>query len=263
MEESPPPSVGQFAWDACHDWATLMSGVLTVPLSLAAAFLPSRWDYVRGFSGVLAILSFSIASYRMWARERTKRIDLERHLAPNLRIDFNPRDEKFLTPARHVSTQTLYLRVAAHALSPTVRNCRVYLKRLSQQRGSGYVSLFEEDIQLPWSYDDSVMIGGKDLNHDVETFVDVAYFTDGSAGFPPFGLVHAFRRIPERLISILRASVYPNPPMNLKLDLVMTGDDCENAYLSLNVRRGNKEWDRPQVGWMEGEAIIISEPSWR
>jgi hypothetical protein len=43
--------------------------------------------------------------------------------------------------------------------------------------------------------------------------------------------------------------------------LMITGDDCETAYLSLNIHRGQSEWNRPQVGWMNGEEIRF-DPSW-
>jgi hypothetical protein len=208
---------------------------------------------------ILALLF--VGGYLTWEEEQRQYVALKERLKPNLRIDFDPRDVKFLTPTRHGHVQTLYVRVNAKALSPTVRNCRGFLERVSQIQGSDYVTLFEESIPLPWSYDDPNAITPKDLKHGVDALLDVAYFTDQSSGFPAFSFLNVLSRLPERLLGIQRSSILPNPHLNLKLDLVITGDDCENAYLSLNIHLGQRPWDQPQVGWMKGKEIR-RDPTW-
>jgi hypothetical protein len=52
------------------DWLALMSGPPTVPLTIAAFFVPNR--LLRVLFGCLAVLCAFVASFRVWARERTK-----------------------------------------------------------------------------------------------------------------------------------------------------------------------------------------------
>jgi hypothetical protein len=256
MDQSSPPSIRQFLRVAYQDWATLMSGTFTVPFSVLAAVLPSRWGYARPIFVVMAVLLLSFTSYRVWKTERERLIALQKHLAPRLRFEFDPNQPKFVSvmPA-YGGFDMLYVRVLARALSPTVNNCRGYLQRVSQLDGEGYVMLFDETFPLPWSYENPQSVQPKQLNHGVDAFLDVAWFVDPKKSNPPFGLLNANSGPSNRFFKVLHERILPFPEKNLKLDLLITGDDSENATLSLNIHRGQPQWDQPQIGWMKGNEI--------
>jgi hypothetical protein len=65
--------------------------------------------------------------------------------------------------------------------------------------------------------------------------------------------------LPIRLQEILENQILPSPTRNLQLDLLITGDDSENATLSLNIHRGNPQWNQPQIGWMDSIGMIRME----
>jgi hypothetical protein len=203
----------------------------------------------------MAILAFLFTAYRIWADERRQLVSLEQHLAPRLRIEFDPRQPKFVSvTSENSGFAILYVRVLARALSPIVNNCRVYLQQVSQLNGERYVMLFDEPLLLPWSYENPQDIQSRQLNHDVDALLDVGWFGD-PVGLLAFGLLNFQTPLPNRLRTILLDQVLPFPERNLKLDLLITGDDSANATFSLNIHRGQPRWDQPQIGWMKGDEI--------
>ncbi len=89
----------------------------------------------------------------------------------------------------------------------------------------------------------------------MDAFLDVAWFADPKSGRFPFGLLNVHTLLPDQFRTILEDQILPSPERNLKLDLLITGEDSENATLSLNIHRGQPQWDQPQIAWMEGNAI--------
>jgi hypothetical protein len=76
----------------------------------------------------LAVSAFAFSVYRIWAYERRQLVELEAHLAPRLRIEFDPLQLKFVSSTPVVgSLEMLYVRVLARAVSPVVKDCRAYL----------------------------------------------------------------------------------------------------------------------------------------
>jgi hypothetical protein len=236
-----------------------MSGALAVPFTIVATVLPSNWGNTRLILAVMAVVFFLFTGYRLWARERAQRIALEKHLAPSLRFEFDPREAKFVSKTQAPDGfDMLYLRVLARAVSPTVKNCNAYLQRVSQWDGEQYVVLFDRPFPLPWSYEGPQSVQPKDLNHGVDAFLDVAWFADPTSGHIQFGLLHAATVLPDQFRAVLQKQILPFPERNLKLDLLIIGEDSENATLSLNIHRGHlglPPWDQPQICWMEGNAL--------
>jgi hypothetical protein len=157
------------------------------------------------------------------------------------------------------SLELLYVRVLARAISPVVKNCRAYLIRISQLNGERYVPLFEEPLLLPWSYENPKSVQPKDLNHSVDAFLDVAWFTDPGSGRFHFGILNADSVLPTRLIDIVQNQLLPQPQCNIRLDLLLTGENSEDATLSLNIHRGQQRWNEPQIGWMDSIGMIRRE----
>jgi hypothetical protein len=255
MIRDPGPNLKSFSLVIWRDWGARMSGIFTVPFTLAAIIAPS--GYGRAIFGAMAILAFLVTAYRIWADERRRLVELEDHLAPRLRFEFDPKQAKFVsvTPAMG-GVEMLYVRVLARALSPTVNNCRGYLQRVSQWDGEKYVLLFDEmPFPLPWSYENPQTVQAKQVYHDVDALLDVAWFVDPKRLGPPFGLLNAASTTSNRLFKVLQERILPFPEKNLKLDLLITGDDSENATISINIHRGQPQWDQPQIGWMKGNEI--------
>jgi hypothetical protein len=256
MLQHRPPSIGEFVNVSAREWLTLMSGILTVPFSFLAFWFPN----VRWIFEALAACAFAFTVYRIWFYERRQLVDLEAHLAPRLRIEFDPLQPKFVSPTRVVgSLEMLYVRVLARAISPVVEDCRAYLLRISQLEGERYVPLFEEPLLLPWSYENPKSVQPKDLNHDVDAFVDVAWFTDPASGRFHFGILNADSVLPIRLTDILQDHLLPQPERNIKLDLLLTGENSESATLSLNIHRAQPRWNQPTIGWMDSIGMIRME----
>ncbi len=183
MVQHSVPNIRMFFRVLWMDWGTRMSEIFTVPFTIAAIISPSGYGQV--IFGVMAILAFLVTAYRIWADERRQLIKLETYLAPRLRFEFDPNQPKFVsvTPTQE-GLDMLYVRVIARALSPIVNNCRGYLQRVSQLDGERYVVLFDETCPLPWSYENPHIIQAKELNHDVDAFLDVAWFADPSKVAP-------------------------------------------------------------------------------
>jgi hypothetical protein len=248
-----PPSISEFVNVSAREWLTLMSGILTVPFSFLAFWFPNvRWIFVA-----LAACAFAFTVYRIWSYERRQLVDLEARLVPRLRIEFDPLQLKFVSSSNVVgSLEMLYVRVLARAISPVVRNCRGYLLRISQLDGERYVPLFEEPLLLPWSYENPKSVQPRDLNHDVDAFLDVVWFTDPVSGRFHFGILNADSILPDRLMGIVQNQLLPQPQRNIKLDLLLTGENSENATLSLNIHRGQPRWNQPTIGWMDSVGMI-------
>jgi hypothetical protein len=120
-----------------------------------------------------------LRAYRIWADERNQLVAMELHLAPRVRLEFDPNRTKFVSPTDTIGDiKMLYVRVLARAISPVVRNCQVYLQQISQWNGEKYIVLFDETLPVPWSYENPESIHPKLLNHDVDRFADVAWFAE-------------------------------------------------------------------------------------
>jgi hypothetical protein len=179
MVQHPSPTIRKFLGVIWYDWGARMSGIFTVPFTIAAVIVPS--GHGRALFGTMAILAFIVTAYRIWADERWKLIDIERHLAPRLRFEFDPREANFVSSIQtNGGFYMLYVRVLARAISPTVNNCRAYLQRILEWDGERYVVLFDEPLLLPWSHENPLSVQPKELNHGVDTFLDVAWFIDSA-----------------------------------------------------------------------------------
>lgn len=79
--------LAQFFKAFAGDWLALMSGPPTVPLTIAAFFVPNQ--IFKVLFGCLAVLCASVSSFRIWSKERTK---LEEEIAkrgrPELTANF-------------------------------------------------------------------------------------------------------------------------------------------------------------------------------
>ena len=71
--------------------------------------------------------------------------------------------------------------------------------------------------------------------------------------------------LPDQFRAILENQILPSPERNLKLDLLITAEDSENATLSLNIHRGHlgqPQWDQPQICWMDGRVLRRESNIW-
>jgi hypothetical protein len=202
MTQHSAPNIKHFSLVIWYDWGALVSGLFTVPFTVAAFIFPS--GYGRAVSSVMAVSAFLVTAYRVWADERRQLVELEGHLAPRLRLEFDPNQPKFVsvTPTQG-GFDLLYVRVLARALSPTVNNCRGYLQRVSQWDGERYVMLFDETFLLPWSYENPQSVQPKQLNHDADAFLDVAWFAESTRSTPSFGLLNAGSALSNRFLAVL------------------------------------------------------------
>lgn len=261
MPQHSTPNIREFLRVLWNDWGTRMSGIFTVPFTIAAIVTSSA--YGQAIFGTMAVSAFLITAYRIWADERRKLVSLELHLAPGLRIEFDPQNPKFLSPVRtNNGIDMLYLRVNARALSPVVRECRAYLTRISRWDGERYVSLFDEHLPMPWSHQNPNAIVPRELNRDVDALLDVAWFADPANEINrlgPFGFLNYASSLPNSLMPMM-AEIFQLPAQNLKLDILVVATDSENAALSLNIHRGGidwkERWNKPQVGWMDESGAI-------
>jgi hypothetical protein len=60
-------------------------------------------------------------------------------------------------------------------------------------------------------------------------------------------------------MDILQNQVLAQPQRNIKLDLLLTGENSESATLSLNIHRGQPRWNQPTIGWMDSIGMIRRE----
>jgi hypothetical protein len=77
----------QFFKAFSEDWLAKMSGPPTVPLTIAAFFVPNR--LLKILLGTLAVLCAVVASYRVWAKEHMK-LEIAKQGRPVLTASFLP-----------------------------------------------------------------------------------------------------------------------------------------------------------------------------
>ncbi len=220
MAQHAAPSVREFLRVLWSDCGTRMSGIFTVPFSICA-FLFS--GYARAIFIIMAIAAFLLTAYKVWADERLRVLGLEQHLAPLLQIEFDPRNQRFVLPTAAGPTPMLYIRVIARALSPVAQNCRAFLTRISRWDGERYVPVFQEQLPIPWSYEDPRRILPKELNHEIDGLLNVAWLAspNNQGGFPPFGFLNHLSAVPNSLNPVLERH-FQHPEENLKLDILLT-----------------------------------------
>jgi len=73
---SVPPSPWAFLKAFWSDWGERMSGPASIPLMIAALFIPNR--YIAIGTGILGIACGAFAAYRVWSNERGRVIELEK-----------------------------------------------------------------------------------------------------------------------------------------------------------------------------------------
>jgi hypothetical protein len=246
---------------------TWFVGSLTVPVVMAhyhISFPDPNLPISLCGAVIIALCGLGFGGYLVWEEEARQHATLQERFKPRLRIEFDPTNPKFVAATRTDNgVDMLFVRVNVRALSPVVRGCRAYLTRVSQLEGDHYVSLFDEHLPMPWSNQDPNNFHvPKELNHDVDALLDVAWFAEPDNllnRHGPFGVLNFNSIIPNGFIPILNR-ILQHPSQNLKLDILVTADDSENATLSLNIHRGG-EWNNPQVGWMRGNEIHHREPN--
>jgi hypothetical protein len=74
-ERAKPPSVQEYVVSAYRDWGTRVTGILSIPFTVAA--LMSASDYAKPIFVTLALICFVLTVYFVWARERERVQNLE------------------------------------------------------------------------------------------------------------------------------------------------------------------------------------------
>jgi hypothetical protein len=80
------PNFSNFVRAFGSRWFTAMSGPLSVPLAVAAVFVPN--DIAKLLLALTAIACAIFASYWVWRRERQQAIVSEQQLAPKIVLHF-------------------------------------------------------------------------------------------------------------------------------------------------------------------------------
>ena len=78
QETSPKPTLTEFLKRLVGDTTSLISGGLSVPLTMMSLFSDNK--YTKVSFGVLAVTGFLIASYRLWAAERLNTLAVQERL---------------------------------------------------------------------------------------------------------------------------------------------------------------------------------------
>lgn len=78
QETSPKPTLAEFLKRLVGDTTSLVSGGLSVPLTVLSLFSDNK--YAKVSFGVLAVTGFLIASYRLWAGERRNTLVVQERL---------------------------------------------------------------------------------------------------------------------------------------------------------------------------------------
>ena len=78
QETSPKPTLSEFLRRLVGDTTSLVSGGLSVPLTVMSLFSDNK--YAKVSFGVLAVTGFLIASYRLWAGERRNTLAVQERL---------------------------------------------------------------------------------------------------------------------------------------------------------------------------------------
>jgi hypothetical protein len=151
-----PPSLKSFISAFGHHWADYASGGPSVPLTIAALFMPNKWAAIG--TGFLGIACGLFASYRVWSAERQRLLyarrrigELEHKLTPAFRVYFDQERggmvdaitkstshtgmSAYGTPIiQEKSTRSKYFRIWVEATSAaTVEQCEGYIVSLERR----------------------------------------------------------------------------------------------------------------------------------
>jgi hypothetical protein len=78
--KGPMPStkgdIKDFVLAVCSEWLTLLSGPLSVPVAVAAFFVPN--DIAKILFGLIAFIGVWVTAYRLWKREHDKVVEHDR-----------------------------------------------------------------------------------------------------------------------------------------------------------------------------------------
>ncbi len=82
QETSPKPTLAEFLKRLVSDTTSLISGGLSVPLTMMSLFSDNK--YAKVSFGVLAVTGFLIASYRLWSGERRNTLAVQERLVDEI-----------------------------------------------------------------------------------------------------------------------------------------------------------------------------------
>ncbi|SRR6266851_7484135 len=138
-------------------WLLGMSGSLSVPLTVAAVFVPN--ELAKVLLGVTAFICFWGAAYTVWRREREARnesnnqcVALAAKLAPKIAVSIE--NSGVLEIPLTDGTMSKWIQVIVKSTTNVpLRDCEVWIKditRLNHDQ-SDMVSIFDEPTRCEWS----------------------------------------------------------------------------------------------------------------
>jgi len=224
----------QFLRSFGRSWGTLVTGVLGIPLTVAAFYVEK--DLHKTLWGILALFAVIGAAYLVWKHERDEVSMLRDRLAPKLDLKFNP----FLLGCLHPTKtkelpegrELLCVRVLV-ASSVRVSDCVGSLVGVHRNENGAWIRerSFAGSIPLNWA--------------DMPPSIAI------SPGAPHF-LECLYVRQSDNKAEIAA----PNPPeMNknlfnsgelFKLDIVVNGSNGGEMSISFSFQLG-ATWDKPNV----------------
>ena len=122
-----------------------MSGSISVPFAIASVLIDSSWG--RLILALLAATSFGYASFRVWADERQRVVDLETQLTPRLALSYDRHAGITSAIERRRDTTVpdqgfIYVRARVDALSKQrVVGCNAYIVNVWDKCGARPVPL--------------------------------------------------------------------------------------------------------------------------
>jgi hypothetical protein len=230
----------QFVRAIMARWFTAMSGPLTVPAAIMAAYASS--DKAKVAFGLTALACLVFTAYWVWRAERLNVIALQGKLDPKLSLHFAPALEPFVSPTTLTDippgmNNVLYVRVLPRC-NAQVDDCRGILVRVQKWEGGIWKrTAFDEVHDLAWSNHPSPSERLMTLYPNTDQYLDVFRIPQysGKIEVPLVGGL-----IPNNAVEVFRSGG------TFRFDIAVVGDGNARADISLKISTG-PTWDAPTI----------------
>jgi hypothetical protein len=139
-------SFREFLCSFAYNWMVAASGVVSVPFTIAGAFLEGWGRYV---TLALAATCFVAGAFFIWREERRRADALAARLVPKIQAGPVRSIVAFEEPG-HIQRRYVQISVTA-ATNAAVRNCQAHLTHVSKLENGTFKEIFKEDLLCLWS----------------------------------------------------------------------------------------------------------------
>lgn len=190
------------------------------------------WQIVIWAVAGVVLVRLGLAPYWIWKEQQKHIVKLEEQLTPRLATKFDPNDPQYVSesPLRGPNSEerTCYVAVKPFALTDKpVKNCVGYLNAVYRlgPNGEWIQTSYTHRLQLEWGMVKFVKL---DIDPWTDQVLNVFRVSETEPRIVPLVASTPFKS----------EKVFDNKDDVFRFDIVVIGDDCPPAKISLRAQRG-------------------------